>query len=254
MAENEKISGTRRRARVRFLLAALVVAIMYVEIQEFWVWVGSQLIYIGWSYDNPASTYAGQAARLSEQSKERESVLTAKHSRAVFELGVLYGYVNDTIAQGAEHQSTRRLESSIADMQTLAEVLGIGAVEAVSTSASSAPLEQRLEEDAGGIAARVERATSPRLRHLYMLGAQSGLELSRLELPGDFIWPPSGSLIGMHGTLAGLPEHLWRPLTRVWSPKQFLGHDRQTALANYQAAVQAVVAYLQNAPSPFAPK
>jgi hypothetical protein len=250
MAEIEKIPGSRRRAQVRFLLAALVVAVLYVEIQEFWTWVGGQLLYIGWSYDNPANTYAGQAVKLSDQSKERESVLTAMHPRAVFELGVLYGYANDTIAEGAEHPSARNLGSLVADIQKLAKFLGIGAVGAVSTSASSAPLEQLLEQDADGVAARVEQATSPRLRHLYMLGVQAGVELSRLEFPGDLIWPPSGTLIGMHGTLAGLPEDLWRPLTRVWPPKQFLGRNRQTALANYQAAVQAVFVYLQNASSP----
>jgi hypothetical protein len=45
---------------------------------------------------------------------------------------------------------------------------------------------------------------------------------------------PASALMGMHGTLASVPEPLWRPLTRL--PQG----DKTAALAYYRAAADAL--------------
>jgi hypothetical protein len=104
----------------------------------------------------------------------------------------------------------------------------------VRTAADFGQLTQRLEDDAGGVAKRVEHATSPRLRHLFMLGVHVGTELAALESAGHVVPIPASKLIGKHGTLAGVPEPLWRPLATL--PQG----EKAAALAGYRAAIGAV--------------
>ena len=92
----------------------------------------------------------------------------------------------------------------------------------------------------GGVAARVGRATSERLGHLFLLGARVGDELSERELLDDFLRLPAGPYIAEHGVLAGVPEPLWRPLTRLWTLRGVLRGNKHTALAEYTAAIDAL--------------
>jgi hypothetical protein len=135
------------------------------------------------------------------------------YERTVFEPGVLYGYVSDALLSGASVPE-ERISALTARVSTNAERLGLGTVSPL-TAAGEIDLTRRLEDDVGGVAARVDQRTSPRLRHLFMLGVHAGSELSRLEPRHEVLLPVRADLIGMHGTLAGLPEPLWRALTRV---------------------------------------
>jgi hypothetical protein len=230
------------RVRWRFLLATLVLTLLYLAIQEVWLWTALQLGRTGWTYDDPAKTYATEAVTIAEQSKAREAALGPQHPRAVLELGVLYGYLSQWLGgYGAQPEATMRelqrpVERSIQRLNTLGEALGIGPVERlpVRTAADFGQLTQRLEEDAGGVADRVERATSPRLRHLFMLGVHVGTELAALESANDVMPIPASKLIGQHGTLASVPEPLWRPLARL--PRG----EKADALAAYRAAIGAL--------------
>jgi hypothetical protein len=123
-------------------------------------------------------------------------------------------------------------------MQGKAQFLGVGAVEPLPAHSVDDFIycTDRLEEDVGGVAARVERVTSTRLRHLFMLGVHAGATRAGLDTRGDPL-PPPVLLIGKHGTLFGMPKSLWHPLAQV--PKH-----RSTRLADYFTALQAVDGYL----------
>ena len=230
------------RERWRFLLATLVLTLLYLAIQEVWLWAALQLGRSGWTYDDPARIYAAEAATVAEQSKAREAALGPQHPRAVLELGILYGYLSLWLGgYGAQPEATMRelqrpVEHAIQRLNALADALGIGPVERlpVRTAADFGQLTQRLEDDAGGVAKRVEQATSPRLRHLFMLGAHVGSELAALESATGVIPIPASQLIGKHGTLAGVPEPLWRPLATL--PQG----EKAAAIAAYRAAIGAV--------------
>lgn len=248
-------SGNKWRERRRFLLATITLTVMYLAIQEAWLWGATWLGRVGWTVNDPAQTYAEQAAQLADQSKAREAMLGPQHPRAVYRLGIRYGYLSQWLGgYGSQPEETMRLlarpvERTLQDMQTQAQFLGIGAVEPlpVRTAADFGQLTRRLEEDAGGVATRVEEATSPRLRELFMLGVHAGTELAALESQHDVLPIPASALIGMHGTLAAVPEPLWRPLTRL--PQS----DKTAALAYYRAAVDALDQSLAEGTSSTAP-
>ena len=235
----------RWRARRRFLLATLVLAVMYVVLQECWMWGADKVMRVGgvgWTYGDPAKTYAGQAAEVAEQSKAREAGLSTQHPRVVFQLGVQYGYLSRRLgSSGAQPDATVRhlappVDRNLQDLHTCAEFLGVGTVEplTVRTEVDFLTLTQSIEDDVGGVAARVEQVTSPRLRHLFMLGAHAGTEIATLEARDDLTPYPPFALIGKHGTLAAVPEPLWRPLTR-------LSHgDMGAKLADYRAAADTL--------------
>lgn len=234
--------GHRWREWRRFLLATLTLTIMYIAIQEAWLWGATWLGRIGWTVNDPAQTYAEQAAQVAEQSKASEAGLSAQHPRAVFRLGVQYGYLSQWLGgygaqtEEAMRELSRPVVRTLQDLQGLGQFLGIGAVVPlpVRTAADFSQLTRRLEEDAGGVAARVEQATSPRLRHLFMLGVHCGTELAALESRHDVLPIPDAALIGAHGTLASVPEPLWRPMTRLPSG------DKSAALAYYREAADAL--------------
>lgn len=230
------------RERWRFLVATLVLTLLYLAIQEVWLLAALQLGRAGWTYDDPAQIYAAEAATVAEQSKAREAALGPQHRSAVLELGILYGYLSQWLGgYGAQPEATMRelqrpVEHGIQRLNALAEALGIGPVERlpVRTAADFGQLTQRLEDDAGGVATRVEQVTSPRLRHLFMLGVHAGTEVAALESANDVMPIPASKLIGKHGTLAGVPEPLWRPLARL--PQG----EKAAALASYRAAIGAL--------------
>jgi hypothetical protein len=185
----------RWRARWRFLLTTLTLATLYLAIEQVWSWGELKLLYMGWTQDDPAQKYAEHAAAIAEQSKARETKLSAQPERTVFELGIQYGYVSDSLVRSAnvpEEQisalARRALDPYPRDMEANAQRLGLGTVRPL-TAADNIDLTQRLEDDADGVAARVEQGTSPRLRHLFMLGVHAGTELSRLEPPKSFSCP-----------------------------------------------------------------
>lgn len=230
------------RARWRFLLATLALTLAYLAIQDAWLWVAERLGRSGWTWDDPAQTYAGQAAELARTSAAREAKLSPRHIRAVLELGAQYGYLSEWLGgYGAQPEATLRqlarpVQRNLDVLHALATFLGVGPVVPlpVRTAGDFGQLTQRLESDAGGVAARVEQATSPRLRHLFMLGVHVGVELAALESAGKLMPTPAAGPIGMHATLAGVPQSLWRPLARLD------GDDAASVYKSYRAAAVAL--------------
>lgn len=249
--------GKRWRQRLRFLLATLTLTILYLAIQQAWMWGVGRLGRSGWTYDDPAQTYAAQAAEIAAQSKAREAGLGPQHPRTIFQLGIQYGYLSQWLGgYGAQPEATMRLlarpvERNLEQLRAHADFLGIGPLEPlpVRTAADFGQLTQRLEDDAGAVAARIERVSSPRLRHLFMLGVHAGSQLATLDSRNDVLGLPAAGLIGKHGTLAAVPEPLWRPLTRLSAG------DKAQVQADYRAACEALdQALAPGASAPAAPK
>jgi len=71
-----------------------------------------------------------------------------------------------------------------------------------------------------------------------------GTELAALESANDVMPIPASKLIGQHGTLASVPEPLWRPLARL--PQG----EKVDALAAYRAAIGALEKSVADAATP----
>jgi hypothetical protein len=217
---------TRRRARWReprrFLLATLAITLLYLGIQAFWMWGAAELAHLGWTVNDPARTYADEAAEIAEKSRERELALDPLFARRVFQLGFEYGYLSQWLGGYGQQpdevmrQLSRPVEAHIHHLDETARLLGVAPVSRlpVHTAADFSELTQRIELDPEGIAGRIEKVGSPRLRHLFLFAAHIGTMSAALESPpGDLMPIPATLLIGMHATLAGVPETLWRPLS-----------------------------------------
>ncbi|MGB4065540.1 MAG: hypothetical protein WBK19_17085 [Azonexus sp.] len=237
---------TRWREPRRFLLATLAITLLYLGIQAFWMWGAAELAHIGWTVNDPARTYADEAADLAEKSREREQGLDPHFPRRVFLLGFEYGYLSQWLGGYGQQpdevmrQLSRPVEANVRHLDELARQLGVAPVARlpVRTAADFSGLTQRIEIDPEGVAGRIEQVGSPRLRHLFLLAAHVGTMSAALESPpGDVMPIPASQLIGMHATLAGIPEALWRPLSRTsrGTPAEVRG-DYNAAAAKLESA------------------
>lgn len=242
------------RERLRFVLATVTLALLYLGIQQAMLWGISKLTRSGWTYEDPAKVHAQQAAEIHKQSHTREAALSPQHPLTVYRLGMQYGYLSQWLGgyggrPEAEMRNLERpVESNLRALRELSQFLGITPIAPlpVKTAADFGLLTQRLENDAGGVAAQVENATSPRLRHVFMLGVHAGTQVAALASPHDIDPIPAATLIGKHGTLGAVPEALWRPLARL--PQG----DKVSRRKAYLDAALAVEQHLQPTP-PSAP-
>ena len=213
----------RWRERRRLLLAILAITLLYLAIQEVWLWGAAQLAHQGWTVNDPAETYASEAAEVAEISRQREAILAPDFPSKVFQLGFEYGYLSQWLGGYGQQpdevmqQLSRPVEAHLRHLEQLAEQLGVAPVARLPmvTAADFSGLTQRIEADSAGVAARVAQAGSPRLRHLFLFAAHVGTEVAALESAGDLTPIPATALIGQHATLAGIPETQWRPLSRL---------------------------------------
>lgn len=242
----------RWREPQRFLLATIAITLLYLGIQAFWMWGAAELAHSGWTVNDPAQTYADQAAEIAEKSRQREQALDPQFPHQVFHLGFEYGYLSQWLGgygqQPAEimQQLSRPVEAHIRRLDETAKLLGVAPVSRlpVRTAADFSGLTQRIEDDPSGVAGRIEQVGSPRLRHLFLLAAHVGTMMAALDSPGDLTPIPAAQLIGMHATLAGVHEALWRPLSLVSRG------SRETMQSDYQAAVAHLEIALGNTPAP----
>jgi hypothetical protein len=225
------------RGLLRFLIASFALAALYWGMGEAWTLGALQLMYAGWTWDDPARTHAAEAERIAAESTGHEAALGAGHPQTVFRLGVQYGNVGVRRAEARSRKAAPAdaLDRDVSFIDEQARFLGIAPVDPPPLSADYR-FAQRLEDDVGGVAARIESATSPRLRHLFMLGALAGGELALLDAEDEPV-PAPIDLIARHAVVSGIPAPLWHAITRV-------SRNRATAARNYRAAVDAIDGYL----------
>jgi hypothetical protein len=53
----------RWRARWRFLLATVTLAVLYLAIEQVWMWGATKLMYMGWTYSDPAGNMQSKPQR-----------------------------------------------------------------------------------------------------------------------------------------------------------------------------------------------
>lgn len=237
---------TRWRESRRFMLATVAITLLYLGIQAFWMWGAAELAHVGWTVNDPARTYADEAAEIAEKSRQREAALDPHFPRRVFQLGFEYGYLSQWLGGYGQQpadimaQLSRPVEAHIRRLGEMAVLLGVAPVSRlpVRTAADFSGLTQRIEDDPNGVAGRIEQVGSPRLRHLFLLAAHVGTMSAALESPPSDVMPiPATQLIGMHATLAGIPEALWRPLSRTsrGTPEE-VRRDYNAAAAKLESA------------------
>jgi len=232
----------RRREALRFLIATLAVTALYLAVQHLQLVAVGSLARSGWFSGNPQVELADEARAIAARSAPAEAKLTPEHALAAWRLGYLLGYLSEWLgAYGAQPEATMlglraRMEDNLARAQGFADRLGIGPVAPmpVRTARDFAQIRERMEADEWGLAGRVEAVTSPRIRHLFMLGLQVGITAASLDdaPEGPLPIPPSG-LIGKHATLAGLPADRWSALTRLEDRG-----DAKAAAAAYRAQAE----------------
>ena len=137
------------------------------------------------------------------------------------------GAVACTRDPGATHQGHR----------DLAHELGVGEVSLlpVSNAEEFGRVNDRLDSDELGLAARVEKATSRRHRHLLLLGMHVGVAAALTDMSGGKLQNPLRQYIGRHATLAGVPPAGWEPAARAGE-----GTTPEQQAAAYQAALTAL--------------
>jgi hypothetical protein len=72
-AANSKFRGREWR---RFLLATVAITLLYLGVQTIWMFGASHLAHIGWTVNDPAKTYAAEAAAIAEKHGRAKQRLT----------------------------------------------------------------------------------------------------------------------------------------------------------------------------------
>jgi len=114
-------------------------------------------------------------------------------------------------------QQRRAMADQFAEASRLAAALGAGTVEVlpVRTLQDFVTMRKRIEADELGIASRIETQAGSGARHLFLLAMQVGMAYADLSSGVDLIAPPPGVEIARHAIAVGVPEQLWRPLTKA---------------------------------------
>jgi hypothetical protein len=219
-------SSKRWKEAWRAIAYTLAISIAFVLLQRSEIAFFDRLAGSGWVVDsgladrNSAANLAREAARVAEDSRAALGRLPPAIRRAVFRLGYNLAYaaeLSGSLLMSAPDSRERArpiIERRVAAAQDLARAMQLGDVAMLPVSSLSdfGALNQRIDDDENGVAARIERQLSPLHRHLYVLGAHLGTEGARVESTGGELFAPEMLRIRRHATLAGVPDALWRPV------------------------------------------
>jgi hypothetical protein len=160
-----------------------------------------------------------------------------------FELGYVSELTGSVSRSNAELRAKVQTlaDARVATSRAMALALGIPEEAAlpVRTLQEFGELAQRIDDDENGAAARIEHRLSTLHRHLYLLGAQLGVEAARIETTGGQMSLPPAKSIMRHATLAGIDAALWEKLARM--PRD---ETPAQVLARYRDALNALGAVL----------
>ncbi len=211
---------------------------------------------IGWLDADPAARLQQEAEQVAAASRDALQRLPTGHRLATVRLGYALGYTSQLLGGYAmsppavQAAARQRAEPMLAAARQQAATLGLGEVQAlpVRSLREFTELGARYEADENGLAARVEAQLSPLHRHLYLLGAQVGGEMARVEDSGGQFALPPATPIRRHAVLVGIDAAVWQPLIvepRDETPAQVVQRYRRAV-----DALAADVARLDAAPPP----
>jgi hypothetical protein len=194
---------------------------------------------------------AAEARDIATRSSAR--ALPPETRVAAFRVGYEVGWASHFAGSFAmSDPGVRSRAAAVADAHlALARVeasrIGIDADEVVAlpsrTLADFVRLQERIEADESGLAARVEARLTPLHRHLFLLGASVGSDAAKVQSSGGALGAPQVASIRRHATLAGVAPAAWRPLV-VDTAKM----SAPAALEQHRLAVEGLLAALAAAP------
>ena len=261
MSEKARKLRLEMRGFPRFLAAAVLVALMYVGLQEAWLAIFSAIFEQGATPDEVLTgPVQREAARISVESAAKEASLTVMHRRVAFQLGYQVGYGAGargstlTWSDAERAQLDKGLVPREQAASQLAEFLRIGDIQwlPVRNLGENLRLPNAIEADENAQAARIEAATTPRHKELYLLGAHTGVLSAQIDIAavhGGRVWPVPPLAIARHAALAGVPRALWSPLLHV--P---VGQDPLQVSEAYRRSVIALETALGDANAIHAPQ
>jgi hypothetical protein len=225
----------------RFLLITLGITGLYLSLNAFWL---SLVPWLDASFDSSrVAAWEREAADVRAASRDADNHLPSGARVAAYRLGFHVGYCSNLLGSvalsGPAAQSRMReiLAPEITAVDSLARELGVGEVSflPVSNAEEFGRLPDRLEADELGLAARLEAMTSPRHRHLLMLGMHVGAGAALAQVTGGKLHAGLRTLAGRHATVAGVPAQTWEPAT-----VEPAGATDEERVAAYQATITAL--------------
>lgn len=222
----------------RFLLVTLGITGLYLGLDAVWLTLTPAMESLvaartaaGWEREKGEVAAAARAA---------DNRLPAESRASAYRLGFEIGYCSNLL--GSLAMSPPDLQARVRDLlapriqaaQDLARALGAGeaALLTVATAHDYGTMNQRIEADELGLAARVEAAASRRHRHLLLLGMHVGASAALADSTGGQLFNPLRQYIGRHATAADVPPAAWEPVARI--PE---GATPQQRTAAYAAAL-----------------
>jgi hypothetical protein len=235
----------------RFVIVTVAITGMYVGLQQTWLSLSpmSELL-----LSREERSWPDEAAMVAAASREPDQRLPPDWRLAAFRLGCHVGYLSERVGSFAMsddkvREQVRTITAPLMkSAEDLAAAMGVepAAVLPVSTADEFARIEDRIEQDETGLAARMEQKASGRHRHLLLLGMHLGVTVALGESTSGEIFYPKRRYIGHHATLAAVPRAAWEPVAH--EPEGATAAER---LARYKAsltALEQVIAQLSALP------
>jgi hypothetical protein len=237
--------------RGRMLVALALVCALYIALDELSLALFSGGRALQAAIPAALGAPESEVDAVALASAERERALAPQRRVDAFRLGRQMGMVaqmtgltmRDPVLQAQRREQAERALA----LEKLDAALGVAPVSLLvpRTLEEFGRLYQLIEQDASGMAGRIEAATSPRHRHLFIAGMHVGTYHYALLSAPDLPLHPLAPEIARHATLAGVSRRLWWPLTQ---PP--VGTDAQGRQVAYAASIQAFEAGLAEAALP----